>query len=152
MHWQFGGFFSRWLCRFYRLVGRHTDRHCMRRGGGGVRCSVGGRGRAGSFLSSNGLRYGPRRDHVQQVLSLPISQAGCFVPPHTSRVQVSNVHPGDVVELAPAVVGTHTKKMKTAPFCSARRRDCSTVAPARGTEAHFHGGYFTLRWMSLSTL
>lgn len=25
-----------------------------------------------SFLSGDGLRYGPRRDHVQQVLSLPV--------------------------------------------------------------------------------
>lgn len=38
--------------------------------GGGFR-GVGGNG-WGSFLSGDGLRYGSRWDHVQQVLSLPV--------------------------------------------------------------------------------
>lgn len=45
MHWQFGCLLSGWLCRFsgwlcrfsWVSLGRHTDRHCMQWGGGGVR-------------------------------------------------------------------------------------------------------------------
>lgn len=40
-----------------------------RRGGGGGAVGQGG---GASFLSSDGLRYGARWNHVQQVLSLPV--------------------------------------------------------------------------------
>ena len=46
-----------------------------------------------SFLSSEGLGYGARGNHVQQVLPLAVSQTGPLVAPNVAWVQVGDVHP-----------------------------------------------------------
>lgn len=48
-------------------------------------------GQPGLFLSADGLGYGAGRDHIQQVLPLPVRQARRFVAPDAS-VQVGDVH------------------------------------------------------------
>lgn len=61
----------------HEVVGTRTGTACDAWGGGFSmrrlrRGEVGGAGGGASFLSSDGLRYGARWDHVQQVLSLPV--------------------------------------------------------------------------------
>ena len=64
----------------------------VREGNGVWRCHRSGAWWVGSFLAGDGLGYGAGRDHVQQVLPLPVGQAGAFLPAHVGRVQVGNVH------------------------------------------------------------
>lgn len=63
-------------------VGTRTGTACDRGDG----CSVGVC--ESSFLASDGLRYGAWGDHVQQILPLPVRQAGCLM---ASRVQIGNI-------------------------------------------------------------
>lgn len=57
-----------------------------------------------SFLSGDRLRYGARRDHVQQVLSLPVCKGGTLMGPNGCGVEIGDVQSWDVVDLTTAVV------------------------------------------------